>query len=100
MVFLVISRLDFKDTVYDAEYLTPPQQLHADAVAEAAFNLSCGDCDSDYPGGFHAFAHHPLLDAAIIVRCLESAGFIHTEAVEIYGNYTSEAIPMFNRLPY
>ncbi len=98
MVFLVISRLDFKDTVYDAEYLTPrsssmpmqsPKQLLT-SLAVIAIPITLAASMPSLTS---------LLDAAIIVRCLESAGFIHTEAVEIYGNYTSEAIPMFNLPP-
>lgn len=98
MVFLVIARLDFKDTVYDAEYLTPesgsmpmqsPKQLLT-SLAVIAIPITLAASMPSLTS---------LLDGAIIVRCLESAGFIHTEAIEIYGNYTSEAIPMFNLPP-
>ena len=98
MVYLVLSKLCFRSEIYDAEYINPESDKMAVRTSGKLLGSLAGIAIP-----ITIAASMPsltsLLDGTIIVRCLETAGMLHTKAVAAYGNYTALAIPMFNLPP-
>lgn len=93
MVFLIISRICYRPIFNDSVPECTVQKgkraiaktliLTAIPVTLSSSVLSLTD----------------MIDSAIVIRRLMSIGLINKEAVSLYGNYTSLAVPMFNMPP-
>lgn len=98
MLVMVIAKMFFKEQRYDAEY-----------------TAVCGESDEVSPMwtifkrliiialpitvSASVMSLTNLIDAAIVQRLLQSTGLTQVAATELYGNYTSLAVPMFNMPP-
>ncbi|MFA6947828.1 MAG: polysaccharide biosynthesis protein, partial [Eubacteriales bacterium] len=98
MIFLVFTKMFFRDRVYDAEYIRPdsytmdvrPTRTLLRRLVSVAIPITISAS---------VMSLTSLIDGMIIVRCLKTAGFVEEVAVALYGNYTSLAVPMFNLPP-
>lgn len=98
MMFMVVSKMFFKEQRYDAEYIavsgeddrvTPTGKLLKKLIIIALpITVSAS-----------VMSLTNLIDAAIVQRLLQYTGLTQVAATELYGNYTSLAVPMFNLPP-
>ena len=98
MMFMVLSKMFFKEQHYDAEFLkdtgendevTPTGKLLKKLILIALpITISAS-----------VMSLTNLIDAAIVQRLLQATGLTQVAATELYGNYTSLAVPMFNMPP-
>ncbi len=98
MAFLVFSKLLFKEQEYDAEYLadraedneTQPSKTLLKRLLVIALPITVSASVMSLTN---------LIDTAIVQRLLQMTGLTQVAATELYGNYTSLAVPMFNMPP-
>lgn len=98
MMVMVISKLFFKEKQYDAQFIgelgendeiTPVGALLKKLIIIALpITISAS-----------VMSLTNLIDAAIVQRLLQTTGLSQVAATELYGNYTSLAVPMFNLPP-
>lgn len=98
MLFMVFSKMFFKEQRYDAEFIavsgendevTPTGKLLKKLILIALpITISAS-----------VMSLTNLIDAAIVQRLLQYTGLTQVAATELYGNYTSLAVPMFNLPP-
>ena len=98
MVYLVFSKLLFKEQQYDAEYISVsgvndevlPQKTLLKKLIIVALPITISASVMSLTN---------LIDAAIVQQLLQSTGLTQVAATTLYGNYTSLAVPMFNLPP-
>ncbi len=98
MIFLVFSKLIFKEQHYDAEYLEG--KMEDDTVSPKRTllkNLFIIALPITISASVMSLTN--LIDAAIVQRLLQMTGLTQVASTELYGNYTSLAVPMFNLPP-
>jgi len=98
MMVMVVSKLFFKEKQYDAQFIgelgendevTPVGALLKKLILIALpITISAS-----------VMSLTNLIDAAIVQRLLQTTGLSQVAATELYGNYTSLAVPMFNLPP-
>ncbi len=98
MLYMVVSKLFFKEKQYDAQFIgdlgendeiTPVGSLLKKLIIIALpITISAS-----------VMSLTNLIDAAIVQRLLQTTGLSQVAATELYGNYTSLAVPMFNLPP-
>ena len=98
MLFLCISKLLFKETIYTAEFVettgvsdetTPTSKILARLVKVALpITISAS-----------VMSLTNMIDMVIVQRLLQETGMSQLEATTVYGNYTTLAVPMFNLPP-
>ena len=98
MLYMVASKLFFKERNYDAQFIgelgendeiTPTSALLKKLIIIALpITISAS-----------VMSLTNLIDAAIVQRLLQLTGLSQVAATELYGNYTSLAVPMFNLPP-
>ena len=98
MMVMVISKLFFKEKQYDAQFIgelgendeiTPVGAILKKLIIIALpITISAS-----------VMSLTNLIDAAIVQRLLQTTGLSQVAATELYGNYTSLAVPMFNLPP-
>ncbi len=98
MMFLVFSKLMFKEQQYDAEYLQnggeDESSLPSKTLLKKLFLIALPITVSA-----SVMSLTNLIDTAIVQRLLQMTGLTQVAATELYGNYTSLAVPMFNMPP-
>ncbi len=98
MMFLVFAKLLFKEQNYDAEYLIGRQEdestLPRKTLLKKLFMIALPITVSA-----SVMSLTNLIDTAIVQRLLQMTGLTQVAATELYGNYTSLAVPMFNLPP-
>lgn len=98
MVYMVFSKLLFKEQNYDAEYISEsgtdetvmPGRTLLKKIILIALPITISASVMSLTN---------LIDAAIVQRLLQATGLTQVAATELYGNYTSLAVPMFNLPP-
>jgi len=98
MLCMVIAKMFFKEKQYDAQFLEDggendeiapvPALLKKILLIALPITVSAS-----------VMSLTNLIDAAIVQRLLQSTGLSQVAATELYGNYTSLAVPMFNLPP-
>ena len=98
MMFLVFSKLIFKEQQYNAEFLADKAE---DDTALPSKTLLKKLLVIALPITISAsvMSLTNLIDTAIVQRLLQMTGLTQVAATELYGNYTSLAVPMFNLPP-
>ena len=98
MMFLVFSKLLFKEQHYNAEYLADKEEddsmLPSKALLKKMLLIALPITISA-----SVMSLTNLIDTAIVQRLLQMTGLTQVAATELYGNYTSLAVPMFNLPP-
>ncbi len=98
MLFMVFSKLVFKEQQYDAEYAAvsaePQETASKGALLKKLIIIALPITISA-----SVMSLSNLIDAAIVQRLLQSTGLTQVAATELYGNYTTLAVPMFNLPP-
>ena len=98
MLYMVVSKLFFKERQYDAQFIgdlgendeiTPTRSLLKKLILIALpITISAS-----------VMSLTNLIDTAIVQRLLQATGLSQVASTELYGNYTSLAVPMFNLPP-
>ncbi len=96
MLFMMFSKLLFKEQQYDAEYIAHGED---DSVLPKKTLLKAILIVLPITISASVMSLTNLIDAAIVQRLLQSTGLSQVAATELYGNYTSLAVPMFNLPP-
>ena len=98
MLFMLFSKLLFKEQQYDAEYAAvsgeKPSVLSKGALLKKLIIIALPITISA-----SVMSLSNLIDAAIVQRLLQAPGLTQVAATELYGNYTTLAVPMFNLPP-
>ena len=98
MIFLVLSKLFFKEQIYDAEYLEDKiEDTTVSPKRTLLKNLFVIALPITISASVMSLTN--LIDAAIVQRLLQMTGLTQVASTELYGNYTSLAVPMFNLPP-
>ncbi len=98
MVFLVFSKLLFKEQNYDAEFLEGKiEDTTVSPKGELLKKLFIIALPITISASVMSLTN--LIDTAIVQRLLQMTGLSQRTATGLYGNYTSLAVPMFNLPP-
>lgn len=98
MLFLVISKLTFRASAYDAEYLTPESDsLPVRSSGKLLRTLLFMAIPITFSSSIMSFTN--VLDGIIIGQRLTSIGYTAEMYESAIGNYKSLAIPMYNLPP-
>lgn len=98
MMFLIFSKLMFKEQNYDAEYLEGKiEDTTVSPKRELLKKLFIIALPITVSASVMSLTN--LIDTAIVQRLLQMTGLTQRTATELYGNYTSLAVPMFNLPP-
>ena len=97
MLFMMFSKLLFKEQQYDAEYIAQGEDSTVLSRGTLLKNLVLIALPITVSASVMSLTN--LIDAAIVQRLLQSTGLSQVAATELYGNYTSLAVPMFNLPP-
>ena len=98
MMFLVFSKLLFKEQQYDEEYLLDREEDRSTLPGKELFKkLFMIALPITVSASVMSLTN--LIDTAIVQRLLQMTGLTQVAATELYGNYTSLAVPMFNLPP-
>lgn len=98
MMFMVVSKMFFKEQRYDAEYLSVSGET-ADVTPTGKLLKRLVLIALPITISASVMSLTNLIDAAIVQRLLQYTGLTQVAATELYGNYTSLAVPMFNMPP-
>lgn len=98
MLFMVFSKLLFKEQQYDAEYLATAGESD-ETMSKGALLKKLLIIALPITVSASVMSLSNLIDAAIVQRLLQSTGLTQIAATELYGNYTTLAVPMFNLPP-
>lgn len=99
MIFLTISKMVFRESRYNAEFLS--DQEESDFVESAGTILKrIAVIAIPITISSSVMSITNLVDAVMVERILQEIGMTEEAATTIYGNYTSLAVPMFNMPPY
>ncbi|MBQ4067425.1 MAG: polysaccharide biosynthesis protein, partial [Clostridia bacterium] len=98
MLCMVIAKMFFKEKQYDAQFV---EELGENGEVSPTGQLIKKILLIALPITVSAsvMSLTNLIDAAIVQRLLQSTGLSQVAATELYGNYTSLAVPMFNLPP-
>lgn len=98
MMFLVFSKLLFKEHQYNAEFLADKAEddsmLPSKTLLKKMLLIALPITISA-----SVMSLTNLIDTAIVQRLLQMTGLTQVASTELYGNYTSLAVPMFNLPP-
>lgn len=97
MLFMMFSKLLFKEQQYDAEYIAQGEDDSVLPKKTLLKKLILIALPITISASVMSLTN--LIDAAIVQRLLQSTGLSQVAATELYGNYTSLAVPMFNLPP-
>ncbi len=97
MLFMMFSKLLFKEQQYDAEYIAQGEDSTVLSRGTLLKKLVLIALPITVSASVMSLTN--LIDAAIVQRLLQSTGLSQVAATELYGNYTSLAVPMFNLPP-
>jgi len=100
MVYLMFSKMLFKSSRYDAEYI---EVSGIDDSTEKSGKILKNIFMIALPVTVSAsvMSLTNLIDMALIQRLLQSfRGLTEAQATSVYGNYTSLCVPLFNMPPY
>ena len=98
MIYMMLSKLFFKESRYDAEYIaTSGVSEEVSPTGKILKRLILIALPITVSASVMSLTN--LIDAAIVQRLLQSTGLSQEAATELYGNYTSLAVPMFNMPP-
>ena len=98
MVFLVISKMIFKESKYNEEFvqLSDDEQI-TEPVKVILKRLVIIAIPITLSASLLSLAN--FIDAIIVQSRLQAAGMTQLEATTVFGNYTTLAVPMFNLPP-
>jgi len=95
---MVIAKMFFKEKQYDAQFLEDKGENNEVArTGELIKKLILIALPITISASVMSLTN--LIDTAIVQRLLQSTGLSQVAATELYGNYTSLAVPMFNLPP-
>lgn len=98
MMFMVLSKMFFKEQHYDAEFLKDAgENDEVSPTGKLLKKLILIALPITISASVMSLTN--LIDAAIVQRLLQATGLTQVAATELYGNYTSLAVPMFNMPP-
>ncbi|MBE6587198.1 MAG: polysaccharide biosynthesis protein [Ruminococcaceae bacterium] len=98
MLCMVIAKMFFKEKQYDAQFLEDKGENNEVArTGELIKKLILIALPITISASVMSLTN--LIDTAIVQRLLQSTGLSQVAATELYGNYTSLAVPMFNLPP-
>lgn len=98
MLFMLFSKLLFKEQQYDAEYIAVSGE-NDDMLPKRTLLKKLIIIALPITISASVMSLANLIDAAIVQRLLQSTGLTQIAATELYGNYTTLAVPMFNLPP-
>lgn len=97
MLFLIVCKLTFRQSVYDEEYTVNGIDETVRPSRALVWILISTAIPITISASVMSLTN--MIDVMIVIRRLLSAGLSEANAVEVYGNYTSLAVPMFNLPP-
>lgn len=98
MLCMVVAKMFFKEKQYDAQFLEGAgENDEVSPVGALLKKLLIIALPITVSASVMSLTN--LIDAAIVQRLLQSTGLSQVSATELYGNYTSLAVPMFNLPP-
>ena len=100
MIYLMISKMLFKNAKYDAEYIEVSGiSEETESTSKILKRIALIALPVTISASVMSLTN--LIDMALIQRLLQSfRGMTEAQATSIYGNYTSLCVPMFNLPPY
>lgn len=98
MLVMVVAKLFFKEKQYDAQFIGElGENNEMSPVGALLKRLIIIALPITISASVMSLTN--LIDAAIVQRLLQVTGLSQVAATELYGNYTSLAVPMFNLPP-
>lgn len=98
MLVMVVAKLFFKEKQYDAQFIGDlGENEEISPVGSLLKKLIIIALPITISASVMSLTN--LIDAAIVQRLLQITGLSQVAATELYGNYTSLAVPMFNLPP-
>ncbi len=98
MMFMVLSKMFFREERYDAEFIAVSGESdEITRTGKLLKKLILIALPITVSASVMSLTN--LIDAAIVQRLLQATGLTQVAATELYGNYTSLAVPMFNMPP-
>ena len=98
MIVMVVAKLFFKEKQYDAQFIGDQgENDEISPVGSLLKKLIIIALPITISASVMSLTN--LIDAAIVQRLLQITGLSQVAATELYGNYTSLAVPMFNLPP-
>ncbi len=98
MLVMVVAKLFFKEKQYDAQFIGDlGENDEISPVGSLLKKLIIIALPITISASVMSLTN--LIDAAIVQRLLQITGLSQVAATELYGNYTSLAVPMFNLPP-
>jgi len=98
MVFLTITKMLFRESRYNAEFLADGESDYLESPAVILKRIAIVAIPITLSSSVMSITN--LLDAVLVERILQTIGMTEEAATTVYGNYTSLAVPMFNMPPY
>lgn len=98
MLYMILSKVFFRAKNYDAEYINECGiNEHVEPTSKLLKRLIIVALPITISSSVMSLTN--LIDATIVQRLLQLTGLSQISATELYGNYTSLAVPMFNLPP-
>ena len=98
MVYLTITKLFFREDLYNAEFLENGESDYDESSSMILKRLAVIAIPITLSSSVMSVTS--LIDAVQVERILQLIGMTETEATTVYGNYTSLVVPWFNMPPY